>query len=377
VKAQRARYQQGSIRRVERSNGFKWEIRFSEMKDGKRHQRTLLLDGVRYPTEKAARRAIELDVSQVNAGTGAVRADAKFMDVCTLYRKEHLPTLEHATQCVNGYLLDDYVEAHFGHTPIRDMKPLVIDKWIKGLNLAATTKSSIRSIMSVCFRLAALHEFIPSFEANPMTLIKIKGVTKRQKTIPEVTIDQFKAIFAKLPEPLNIMVLVDGAYGLRISELVALQWEDIDEQKKTILIRRKFTRGRLGGTKTAASEAPLPMSDAILNVLMAWKPKTNGSEWLFPSPRTGGPRSASMLLQKGLKPVVRELRLENIGFHTLRHACRSWLSSGGAALGTQKDLLRHSDISTTANIYGHALTADMRLAHDQLVGRLLPTEATL
>jgi integrase len=371
MRAKRARYQQGSIRKVPRAKGHAWEVRFSEWKGGKRHQRTLTFDPAEYPTEKDVRRALELTVSQVNAGTGAAKADAKFMDVCALYRQEHMPTLEHSTRYTNAYLLDDYIEAHFGHTPIRDVKPLEIDRWIKSLKLAATTKASIRSIMSVCFNLAALHEYVPPMQRNPMSLIKLKGVSKRQKKISEVTVAQFKTIYARLPEPLNVMVLLAGAYGLRVSELLALKWEDIDERARTISIVRKFTRGKIGKTKTAASEAPLPLSDGIRKVLMAWKPKTGGSEWLFPSPRTGGPRSASMLLQKGLKPIAKELGLENVGFHTLRHACRSWLSSGGAALGTQKDLMRHADISTTANIYGHALTEDMRKAHERLVGKLL------
>ncbi|HKD60762.1 MAG TPA: tyrosine-type recombinase/integrase [Terracidiphilus sp.] len=371
MKAKRPRYQQGSIRKVSRAKGYAWEVRFSDWKNGKRHQRTLTFDAAEYPSKKEVRRAIELDVSQVNASTGAAKGDAKFMDVCALYRKEHLPTLEHSTRYTNSYLLDDYIEAHFGHTSIRDVKPLEIDRWIKSLNLAATTKASIRSVMSVCFNLAALYEYIPPMQRNPMSLIKLKGVSKRQKKIPEITFTQFKAILAKLPEPLSVMVLLAGAYGLRVSELLALKWEDIDAQRKTISIVRKFTRGKLGKTKTASSEAPLPLSDEILKVLVMWKPKTDNSEWLFPSPRTGGPRSASMLLQKGLKPVAKDLGIENIGFHTLRHACRSWLNSGGTDLGTQKDLLRHADISTTANIYGHALTEDMRKAHEQLVGKLL------
>lgn len=371
MRAKRARYQQGSIQKVERAKGYAWEVRFSEWKSGKRHQRTLTLSGAEYPTEKDVRKAIELTVSQVNAGTGAANSDANFMDVCALYRAEHLPTLEHSTRSTNEYLLTDYIEARFGHTPIREVRPLDIDRWLKSLKLAPTTKASIRSVMSVCFRLAALHEYIPPMQQNPMSLITLKGVSKRQKKVVEVTIEQFTAIYAKLPEPLNIMFLLAGAYGLRISELLALKWEDIDEKKKTIAIVRKFTRGQLGKTKTATSEAPLPLAGGLLTVLTAWKPKTKGSEWLFPSKRTGGPRCASMLLQKGLKPVAASVGLGEIGFHTLRHACRSWLSSGGAALGTQKDLMRHADISTTANVYGHALTADMRKAHEQLMSRLL------
>jgi len=371
VRTKRSRYQHGSIKRLERANGYVWQVRFSEWPDGKRHQRTQIFDGMKYPKEQDVRKAIELTVSQVNAGTAGGKSDAKFSAVTALYRREHLPTLDHSTQYTNRYLLKDYVEPRFNATSLREMRPLIINGWIQGLKLSTTTKASIRSIMSVCFRLAALHEFIPPMEANPMSLIKLKGVTKRQKRIPEISVADFKKLLAKLPEPLHTMVLVAGVYGLRVSELLALKWEDIDEKAKTISIVRKFTRGQLGETKTAASAAPLPLAVPLLKALQAWRPKTKGSEWLFPSPRTGGPRSGSMLLQKGLKPIAQKLGLGNVGFHSLRHACRSWLSSGGAAVGTQKDLLRHSDISTTMNIYGHSLTADMRKAHEQLVGKLL------
>jgi integrase len=378
MRSNRARYQQGSIKKVKRAKGYAWEVRFSEKLNGKRHQRCQTFDGTEYPTEKDVRKAIELTVSQVNAGTAGERADAKFGAITAIYRKEHLPELEHATQQVNAYLLTKYIEDEFGHMPIRDMKPLMIGNWIKGLTgkqgkpLAATTKASIRSVLSVCFTLAALHEFIPPMQSNPMSLIKLKGVSKRQKKIVQVTVEGFGKLLSALPEPLNMMVLADGCLGLRISELLALKWSDIDFAKKEIRIQRKFTRGKLGIPKSYSSEADLPLADALLSALEAWRPKTGGSEWVFPSPRTGGPRSASMLLQKGLKPVALELGLGNIGWHTLRHACRSWLNSGGAAMGTQKDLLRQADISTTMNIYGHALPADMRKAHEQLVGQLIP-----
>ncbi|MGB6689397.1 MAG: site-specific integrase [Terracidiphilus sp.] len=373
MKTQRARYQKGSIKRVSRAKGHAWEVRFSEWKDGKRHQRTLTFDGARYPKEADVRKAIELNVSQVNSGTASEKVDAKFSAITALYRREHLPTLEHSTRQLHEYLLARYIEEKLGSMHLRDVRPLVIDRWLKELNLAATTKASIRTVLSQCFRLAALHEFIPPMGKNPMSLIKLKGVSKRQKPIEGITVEQFREIFGLLPEPLNIMLLVDGALGLRISELLALKWEDMDETVKTIKIRRKFTRGRIGKTKSDASEAVLPLADSLLTALQEWKLKTDESEWVFPSPRTGGPRSASMLLQKGLKPAAEKAGIKRITWHTLRHACRSWLSSGGAAPGTQKDLLRHADISTTANIYGHALSADMREAHEELVDKLMQT----
>lgn len=376
MKTKGPRYQQGSIKRVARANGHAWEVRFSETVNGKRRQRCETYDGDQYSTEASVRTAIELTVWQINAGTAGGRADATFGTITAIYRKDHLPGLEHATQEMNSYLLRNYIEAQFGRTPLREVRALAVDKWIKGLKLAASTKASIRSVMSVCFTLAALHEFIPPMATNPMSLIKLKGVTKRKKKITEITIEGFQSLIKFLPEPLNIMVLVDGCFGLRISELVALKWEDIDSEKKLITIQRKFTRGELGKTKWEASEAGLPMDEAVLAVLNAWRPNTDGSEWIFPSPITGGPRSASMLLQKGLKPIAQELGLGHVTWHTLRHACRSWLGSAGASVGAQKDLLRQADISTTMNIYGHALTAEMREAHERMVSKLLTPKQT-
>ena len=371
MKTKKARYQNGSIRKVKRAKGYVWEVRYSELKDGKRHQRTEIYDSAQYRSEKDVRKAIELTVSQINSGTAGEMADAKFGAITALYRTEHLPTLEHSSQRSSTYLLRDYIEDRFSRVPLREMRPLVINEWIQGLKLSQSSKRNIRTVMSVCFRLAALHEFIPPMGQNPMTLIKLKGVSKRQKKITPLSVADFKRLLAHLPEPLNVMVLILGAYGLRISELLALKWEDIDEKAKTVSIVSKFTAGKLGETKTESSEARLPLSQPILDVLEAYKPKTKGSEWLFPSPRTGGPRSGSMLLQKGLRPVAKELGLGNVGFHSLRHACRSWLNSGGAAPGTQKDLMRHADIATTMNIYGAALSDDMRKAHNKLVNKLV------
>ncbi len=409
MSTKRSQYQQGSIRKVRKAKGYAWEVRFSEWLNGKRFQRTMTFQGTEYPKETDVRKAIELTVSQINAGTAGEKADAKFGAIITLYRRKFLPSesrlldlkkklhkvfptqgvlvdaftvaredeideinlmlkaaatpqnisqlaqrltvpnppdLEFSTRQHHAYLLDHYIEPRFANVPIREMKVLMIDEWLlslcgaKGRPLAGTTKASIRTLLSKCFKLAAKHEFISQFEHNPMRLIEVKGVSKRQKEIQQITVEQFKSIRADLPEVLNVLVLVDASFALRISELLALQWEDLDVAKKTIYIRRKFTRGRIGKTKTPASNAKLPVADGLLDILMDWKKKIGDSEWVFPSSRTGGPRSGSMLLQKGLKPIAAKHGVPGLTWHTLRHACRSWLSSGGATLSEPASEIR-------------------------------------
>jgi integrase len=365
MKSTRSRYQQGSIAKIPRANGFVWQVRFSEMRDGKRWQKCLTYSGDKYPTEAAVRKAIEHPVSMQNIDSERAKVDAIFQTIIDLYKAKHLADLEPSTQQMNKYLLSRYIEPKFGRQLIRDVKALSVVNWFDELELAPTTKASIRSVMSVCFRLAALHEYILPMEKNPMSLVRIKGIT-------QLTMKEFRDLVEALPQPLNLMALLSGCLGLRVSEMVALKWEDIDPSRQQIAIQRKFTHGSMGNTKSDASEARLPLANSLLWILERWKPSTKGSEWVFPSPKTGGPRSASMLLQKGLKPAAAGIGLGNVGWHTLRHACRSWLDSGKVQVGVQKDLLRHSDINTTMNIYGRALPADMRKSHNKMVKQLVP-----
>jgi integrase len=372
MKIQRTRYQQGSIRKVARATGFAWEARFSEVVNDKRKFKSLYFSGSEYPTEGSVRKALELAIVQRNSDHDREKVDAKFGAVTALYRDWHLPNLRHSTQQTNRYLLASYIEPRFAGSPLRSVTPLVVTEWLRHLQLRPTSKASIRSVLRVCFDLASLHQFLPANERNPMSLVKIKGTSKRQKAITKISIKQFQDLVQSLPEPINLMVLLTGCYGLRVSETLALQWRDLDPENKEIMIQRAFTHGALDEPKTPASTARLPMHDSLFRILEQWRPKTDGSEWVFPSRRTGGVRSASALLTKGLQPVARQIGLGHMTWHTLRHACRSWLDSGKTQLGVQKDLLRHADIGTTMNVYGGALSTDMKRAHNRLVNRLVP-----
>ncbi|MGA7524516.1 MAG: site-specific integrase [Acidobacteriaceae bacterium] len=380
MRIHRSRYQKGSIRRVPRANGFAWEVRFSESLNGKRRQKCLTFDPSEYPTEASVRKSIEQQVITQNKKTERVKVDARFDALCSLYRREHLPTLRHSTQSTNEYLLRDYIEPRWSSERIRDVSPLAVTLWIRDLRslsdpakvLSPTLMASIRSIMRQCFELAALHGYLPPTERNPMSLVRIKGTGMRRKEIQPLTPREFQKLLGHLKEPVNLMVLLAGSLGLRVSEMVALKWEDIDKADRSIAIRRSFTRNRLDETKTPASHARLPIDDVLLSMLAAWRPRTDHSEWLFPSRITGGPQSASMLLQKKIKPVAERLKLGNIGWHTLRHSYRTWLDAKGTPVGVQKDLLRHSDIGTTMNLYGRSLAPDMRAGHHAVVSELLP-----
>ncbi len=341
--------------------------------NGKRSRKTLCFDSDKYPTEASVRREIQTQVALANTQNERVKVGAKFGAITEVYRAEHLPTLRHSTQETNSYLLKNYIEPKWTDESLREVTPLKVLNWFGELReLAATTKAAIRSILSQCFRLAALHGYLPATDANPMSVVRIRGTSKREKQIVILTPDQFKKLVCSLPAPLNVMVLLAGSLGLRVGEVLALHWEDIDWAEKTITIQRNFTHQQIGEVKTESSRALLPLDDLLLGILKAHKSSTGESALVFPSPRTGGYRSASMLQEKGIKPVATKLELGRVTWHGLRHSCRTWLDAKGVPMGLQKDLLRHADISTTMNRYGRALQPDMRIGHSAIVQELVP-----
>jgi ribosomal protein S24E len=86
------------------------QVRFFNRKRRQAIPADVGFDGGQNHTEKGVRKAIELNLSQVNAGASAERADIKFGTIIDLYRTKHLPTLEHSTQLENKYLLRRYIE---------------------------------------------------------------------------------------------------------------------------------------------------------------------------------------------------------------------------------------------------------------------------
>jgi len=75
--------------------------------------------------------------------------------------------------------------------------------------------------------------------------------------------------------------------------------------------------------------------------------------------------------QRWTRPAGEAIGIEGLGFHSLRHPYRSWLDSAGIAPGVTEELMRHSAISTTFNVYGGALSPEKRDANRKVVEMLL------
>ena len=351
----RNRYQQGSIRKVRRATGFAWEFRFYVNEGGKRKLRTQTFDGKLYRTESEVRKALETQILHLNRGTDYGRAAAvTFGALLDRYISEEMPARKSTAGSYHS-LIRNHLRPRWGKHLLAEIRPSELHSWFQSLDLAPVSKGHVRSLMHKLFDLAALWEYLPLERRNPVDLVKIKGVTKRQKESIVLTPEQFRDVMRRLPPHVNMMGIVMACLGLRSSEAFGLKWSDIDWEQKTIAIQRGAYRGAIEDTKTVFSKDKLPLAPGLADLLLAWKSLAE-FEWIFANPATGMPYMSPSLQQRWIRPAGEALGIKGLGFHSLRHSYRTWLDSVGTTVGTTKDLMRHSDIATTYNVYGGAMS---------------------
>lgn len=141
-----------------------------------------------------------------------------------------------------------------------------------------------------------------------------------------------------------VPVIKATAYlGLRASEVCNVQWEDVDLERKTLILRHRH-----GFETKSGKERTLPLPAPALAVLQEMrKEASRRDDFVFKvSPESG--QLTRMYLSRRFKHYARLAELpEHVCFHTLRHTCASWLAESGCSVEAIRQYLGHSSIRVT------------------------------
>jgi integrase len=210
---------------------------------------------------------------------------------------------------------------------------------------------------------------------NPVALVRVKNSSKRLKRPRVLTVTEFYALLPHLKEPYRTMVVVAQCLGLRISEIMGLQWGDFDFKDRTVLVQRSVVHGRVDDVKTEYSKDRVPLDRRLAKILLAWRERSafpEDKDWVFANPATGKPYHQEGIQKDHLKPAAVAAEIgDDIGWHTFRHSYRSWLDETGAPIKVQQELMRHASIQTTMNVYGQVMSDTKREANRKVVQMVL------
>lgn len=156
----------------------------------------------------------------------------------------------------------------------------------------------------------------------------------------------------------NIAILIAIYTGIRAGELSALKWSDIDLDNKSITISRTIQRIYLIDTKTEVIETSpksqranrtIPINDKLLNILTNYY-GGNNNYILTNNTKPLEPRS----LRYYYKYLLNSLNINYLPFHSIRHTFATRLIYNTSDYKTVSELLGHSSVSITLDIYAHS-----------------------
>lgn len=362
----RARHKQGSIV-LDRRRSV-WNYLYCDQG----HRRTVRIGTMRqYPSKSAARAAAEVLRVDLRKAIEALKWRSSAPTVGCLvegYKVEKMPT-RYSTRRSYEVWIDNYIMPRWGECSITELQARPVELWLHSLSLAPRSKTGIRGILRLLWDFGQWRGDVPT-QRNPMELVAIKGATKRARQPRSLTVEEFQKFIEHLEGRFCTIALVSVSFGLRISEALALRWSDIDWLNGTLSIQRAIVRQRLDEVKTIYSERKMPVDAAMLNVLKVWKQSAECSspdDWVFPSPVQLGrlPWSADAV-NDAYQKAAAAAGIGHVSSHTMRHTFRSWLDATGASITVQKQLMRHSSIKTTMDVYGSIVTDELAKASSRV-----------
>ena len=229
--------------------------------------------------------------------------------------------------------------------------------------LSAKSLRLHRNILNQTLKDALKNGYI---KTNPCSLVKFPQLVKREPHF--YNSNQVDNVLSCINDDIVFYTLIKitATYGLRRSEVLGLQWNVIDFENCTFKISHTVvninTTIRKDKTKNESSYRIFPLIDSVKDLLIKVKDlqsenqKEFGnsyieSDYIFVWP-DGRPYSTSYVSQH-FHRILQWNNLPQIRFHDLRHSCASILLNRGFTLKDVQEWLGHSDITLTANIYGH------------------------
>ena len=271
--------------------------------------------------------------------------------------------------------LNNHIYSVFGSIPVneikrKDLKSFFDKKYAEGLNL--NTLKLMRAPLNGVLSYAVESELI---ESNPMRDLPLKYKKKKFELDPlsekesQLFLEQAKIFMNGEYYPSILCAL---RTGLRIGEIQALKWKDIDFDNRQIEVKRSYRKGRMTGTKSHKRrrvDMTLHLTETLKAHRTAQKRDAlkNGkpvSEFVFSGVRDDLLNRSSF--QNALNRCTDKAGLRKIRTHSLRHSYATIRLMKGHNVGDVSYQLGHSSIKITYDVYAHWMPGQFKSEVDEL-----------
>ena len=305
-------------------------------------------------------------------------AETKFSKIVALWKEDKKQYVKRSTFAAYTLLIENHILPTFGEMALveeQDVQTFVFRKLNEGL--------SHKTIKDILIVLKMILRFGAKNQMTEYRQIDIKFPTERDKhSIDILNRSHQKQIMEYIRLHFtfkNLGIYICLSAGMRIGEICALTWDDLDVENGIIHVRktiqriyvieehRKYTEVILDTPKTKNSIREIPMTKNLLKMIRPIKKIVNGNFYVLTNePKPTEPRT----YRNYYKQFMQSLGLPLIKFHGLRHSFATRCIESKCDYKTVSVLLGHSNISTTLNLYVHPNLEQKKRGMEQM-SRLL------
>jgi integrase len=285
----------------------------------------------------------------------------KLSQIIDLWKKDKKQYVKKSTYSAYVLLVKNHLLPYFGdkyEVEESDVQKFVFEKLEQGLS--QKTIMDILIVLKMILKFGVKHRYLSCRE------IEIKFPTQRENEGLEVLsrsnqrkiMDYIEKNFTFK----NLGIYICLSTGLRIGELCALTWDDIDEDNGVILVRKtiqriyviddvkKRTELIIDTPKTKNSIRDIPMTSDLIKIIKPIKKIVNNEYYVLTNDiKPTEPRT----YRNYYKRFMKKFDIPDLKFHGLRHSFATRCIEGKCDYKTVSVILGHSNISTTLNLYVH------------------------
>ncbi len=363
----------GSVfRRPERKGGKEWVAQII-LEDNKTKQRY-------FYTQAEADEALNEMLYEQKRGMLATGPKQKLADHLT-YWLEHVKkrTIRASTYVRYHIALEKHILPALGQLVLSKVTLRTIQQFYNQKLDEGQSPSSVSTMNKVLYQALAYAVKERLIMVNPCIGVSLPS-EKRRKVQP-LTVEQAQQLIHEVKdtmmEPFIALALV---VGIRHGELLALRWQDIDLAQGTIAIHATLTQDEtyhfvVGDPKTASSERVILLPQPIREMLRSHQTRQReirlkaGSAWqeydLVFCTNKGRYLWPANVRQRFYR-ILRRAGLPRMHIHDLRHSASTLLRKMGVDLKVIQEILGHSTIDMTANVYSHVLPSMQQEAIEKM-----------
>lgn len=350
-------------------------------------------------TYEEAEERLQAVLLEIKEGNYKIEADMKFKDWISYWLNDcKVNTIERTTLENYRRNIKNHIIPWLGNIKLKDISVKELQQFYNYLyeegredgtgGLNPRTVQRIHTIINSALKHAVRCEVITKNVAQYV----IKRKMKKHQIDPYTPEELKKFINLIKDEDLYPIFMTSAFTGLRRGEVLALRWQDVDLNNRIINVKKSIGQVKvnqqekkriieLKDTKTESSKRCIPIDNVLVEVLTNHRKQQievgfkygiesyNTNNLVF-CEKDGSFINPSKYTNEFIR-VIEENKLRRIRLHDLRHTYASILLNEGVGHNSIKDLLGHSTVVTTLDIYAHTNIAELRKASSKLTEALM------